>query len=238
MAIPRIRMFAGPNGSGKSTLKQVVPDHLIGLYINADEIEAEIRESDSLELERFNLSEDSARLVELIVSNSRLSVGVDDIQIRNGALHFGVVSEHAYLASVISEVMRQLLLEKGASFTFETVMSHPSKVEFLEKARVAGYRTYLYYVATEDPEINIGRVAYRVTQKGHDVPKDKIVSRYTRSLELLLSAIKVSSRAYLFDNSGAPGEQTWFAEVTDGDQLEFRTTEIPAWFKEYVLKRL
>lgn len=42
-ATPRLRMFAGPNGSGKSTLKDEVEAHGLGVYINADDIEAEIR---------------------------------------------------------------------------------------------------------------------------------------------------------------------------------------------------
>ena len=37
-SIPRLRIFAGPNGSGKSTIKAVVPDHLLGVYVNPDEI--------------------------------------------------------------------------------------------------------------------------------------------------------------------------------------------------------
>ena len=36
---PRLRVFAGPNGSGKSTLKEVLPESLLGVYVNADEIE-------------------------------------------------------------------------------------------------------------------------------------------------------------------------------------------------------
>lgn len=37
---PRLRMFAGPNGSGKSVLKSYLPEPLLGVYLNADEIEA------------------------------------------------------------------------------------------------------------------------------------------------------------------------------------------------------
>ena len=36
-------MFAGPNGSGKSTLKSYVPVELLGVYLNPDEMESEIR---------------------------------------------------------------------------------------------------------------------------------------------------------------------------------------------------
>jgi predicted ABC-type ATPase len=235
MTIPRIRMFAGPNGSGKSTLKKVLSDELIGIYINADEIEYEIRESGQLILNRFELSDEAANLRAALLSNRRLeSLEIDEV--KGGILCFPKTDEHAYLASVISEEIRNLLLKNKLSFTFETVMSHVSKVELLEEAKSRGYRTYLYYVATEDPEINVSRVAYRVSQNGHSVPLDKIVSRYERSLGYLLRAIRASNRAYIFDNSGTPGERTWFAEVTEGESLEFKSEKIPAWFATSVLK--
>ena len=59
---------------------------------------------------------------------------------------------NSYHASVIADYIRHKLLERGASFTFETVMSDRSKVDFICKARAAGYRTYLYFVATETPK--------------------------------------------------------------------------------------
>jgi ABC-type branched-subunit amino acid transport system ATPase component len=42
--VPRLRMFAGPNGSGKSTIKAVIRPELLGVYINPDAIEKDIRE--------------------------------------------------------------------------------------------------------------------------------------------------------------------------------------------------
>jgi len=43
-------MFAGPNGSGKSTLKSVLPDVLLGIYLNPDDVEREIRREGFLEI--------------------------------------------------------------------------------------------------------------------------------------------------------------------------------------------
>lgn len=48
MTVSRLRVFAGPNGSGKSTMKSAVPSHLIGIYINPDEIEKAAKESGRL----------------------------------------------------------------------------------------------------------------------------------------------------------------------------------------------
>lgn len=97
-----------------------------------------------------------------------------------------------------------------------------------------GYRNYLYYIATDDPQINISRVQYRVSQGGHSVPAEKIVTRYGRSLDLLMKAIRHTNRAYIFDNSGHQQEHTWLAEITDGQILEMKTDQMPEWFKRAV----
>ena len=59
--------------------------------------------------------------------------------------------QNFYRAHIVPAFLRQKFLELKISFTFETVMSHRSKVELLAKARDVGYRTYLYFIATEDP---------------------------------------------------------------------------------------
>ena len=52
-------MFAGPNGSGKSTLKTVLPAALLGVYLNPDEIEAQIRQQGFLAVEAFGVVPDT-----------------------------------------------------------------------------------------------------------------------------------------------------------------------------------
>jgi hypothetical protein len=101
-------------------------------------------------------------------------------------------------------------------------------------------RTAPAKASTEDPQINISRVAHRVKFGGHDVPEDKIASRYHRSLALLMDAIRRTNRAYIFDNSSdnADGKHTWVAEITDGQTLELKSDRTPAWFKRAVLDKI
>jgi predicted ABC-type ATPase len=73
-------------------------------------------------------------------------------------LDFANVNVDSYWASVAGDFLRQELLKQRASFTIETVMSHRSKVDFLTEAQQMGYRTYLYFIATDDVAINISRV--------------------------------------------------------------------------------
>lgn len=113
-------------------------------------------------------------------------------------------------------------------------MSHRSKVDLFRWARSIGYRTYLYYIATETPQINLDRVALRVANGGHDVPPEKVLHRYYRSLELLPEAIYRSDRAYLFDNSGDVDQRICFAEIDQGVR-KYRSANIPLWFQSAVL---
>jgi predicted ABC-type ATPase len=99
---------------------------------------------------------------------------------------------------------RAACLEAGESFSFETVMSHPSKVEVLAEARARGFATLLYFVATEDPRLNVERVRQRVALGGHSVPEERIVARYHRALALLPAAMAAADRVVLFDNSYRP----------------------------------
>lgn len=55
--VPRLRMFAGPNGSGKSSIQAVIGRELLGVYINPDDIEKEIRErGDALDLRAYGVN--------------------------------------------------------------------------------------------------------------------------------------------------------------------------------------
>jgi len=73
------------------------------------------------------------------------------------------------------------------------------------RADDAGYDITLYFVCTSDPEINIRRIENRVRLGGHDVPQERVVATYRRTLELLPYAALVARRTVLFDNSAVVG---------------------------------
>lgn len=147
------------------------------------------------------------------------AAGLDDIEIPGTEKRLYSVNADAIAKAMLSEgfegsveelnleaqrradEIRERLLELGLSFVNETVGSHPSRVEFLNKARELGYKVIVLFVATEDPTINVERVAARVARGGHNVPRDKIVKRYERVLGLLPSYYDVSDVFVAFDNS-------------------------------------
>jgi predicted ABC-type ATPase len=238
-------MFAGPNGSGKSTLKLYLPPALLGVYLNPDEMEQEIRRQGWLDFTAHGVATTGDEVLPFFHNSTFLrDAGLGEVTrqliFSGNRLEFGGVAVNSYFASVASDFLRQKLMEQHNSFTLETVMSHASKVALLAQAQAAGYRTYLYFVATDDPAINISRVRSRVNLGGHSVPEDRITTRYHRSLELLMEAIRHTNRAYIFDNTGDDPEKghTWLAEITEGRKLELKTDRIPAWFKRAVLDKI
>ncbi|MFZ4596425.1 MAG: zeta toxin family protein, partial [Verrucomicrobiaceae bacterium] len=166
-AVPRLRMFAGPNGSGKSTIKSMVPAKLLGVYLNPDEIQKDIEDRGFLNVQDYGVETTREEILPFFVNSTLLQkaeMGEEASYLRftDGKLSFHEVSVNAYFASVAADFLRQKLLEQRVSFSFETVMSSPDKVALLELAQRLGYRTYLYYIATDDPAINLARVKARV----------------------------------------------------------------------------
>ena len=107
----------------------------------------------------------------------------------------------AAAAQAAVRAARETALRNGDDYCWETVMSHHSHVDHLKEARDKGYEVRLFYVALEDPEINVRRVLERVASGGHDVPPDRIKKRYYKSINNLSSAISVCDFGRIFDNS-------------------------------------
>ena len=104
-------------------------------------------------------------------------------------------------AAQIAEKQREEHLAQGDNFCFETVMSTDRNLNLLKRAKEKGYFIRCYYILTADPMINVFRVYNRVLSGGHDVPKDKIISRYDRALALVGEVVAVSDICHIYDNS-------------------------------------
>jgi predicted ABC-type ATPase len=103
-----------------------------------------------------------------------------------------------------AEALRKTLIDKGEDFTFETVMSTERNLLLLEYAKRKGYDVQCVYVMTCNPDINVARVKARKSAGGHDVPEEKIRTRYQRALSLLPRLIGICDRILVIDNSDAP----------------------------------
>lgn len=129
------------------------------------------------------------------------------------------------------EIIREQLhkaLNSGISVLYETVFSHPSKLDIIRKAREKGYFIRLFFICTESPRINIDRVADRYAKGGHTVPGDKVNSRYTRALMYGAEALQLVQRGYVYDNSKLATKTSNSFELLfrtiDGTQIKLYST--------------
>lgn len=248
----RMRVFAGPNGSGKSTIIASVSNTQIngrsidlGLYINADDIARSLRKG------LFSFSSFSIVVSADIFKATAIHSGLvpaestekfdTSFNLADNAIQLLNPAYAEQLAQIIADFLRKKLLEERKRFSFETVFSHSSKLDIMREAVSAGYKVYLYFVSTVSPEINKSRVRFRVTQGGHDVPEDKIESRYYRSLSLLYEACQIAYQVYFFDNSSEGTDFSLFTHFkkVDGKKEwdEVDAEKLPNWFFEYYLDK-
>jgi predicted ABC-type ATPase len=109
--------------------------------------------------------------------------------------------ESVLKAAILATNQREDCLINKQDFIFETVFSAPDKVDFLKRAKDAGYFIRLFFVGTNHPSINASRIAHRVMEGGHDVPISKIINRYAKSISSCYNAAKFVDRLYIYDNS-------------------------------------
>ena len=104
-------------------------------------------------------------------------------------------------AAELATKMRYECLRKRQDFVFETVFSSDEKLAFVEEAKKAGFFIRIFFVCTNNPEINVRRITQRYLNGGHEVPISKIISRYYKSLLNIGKAISLVDRVYVYDNS-------------------------------------
>ncbi len=124
---------------------------------------------------------------------------------------------------------REECLKDRKSFVFETVMSAEDKIDFIIRAKQAGFFIRLFFISTSHPSINAARIASRVMKGGHDVPIPKIVSRYYKSIENCKAISSVVNRLYVYDNSIDDHDARILFRMTDGITAKIYVDTIPEW---------
>ncbi|MGE3260792.1 MAG: zeta toxin family protein [Bacteriovoracia bacterium] len=125
-------------------------------------------------------------------------------------------------------------ISKGDNFCFETVFSHPSKLELIREAQESGYEVTLVYIHLANDSLNQARVYQRVAEGGHNVPADKIKSRIPRTMENVHLALPMVRDAVLYDNSYSESNGGAFQEIAQVHQgtVVSSIDPLPAWATE------
>lgn len=134
------------------------------------------------------------------------------------------------------EQWREQLLQEHKDFIFETVLSSDEKVNFIKRAKEAGYFVRMFFICTQSPIINAARIAKRVLNGGHDVPIPKIISRYQKAIINAIQVARIVDRAYFYDNSADNQEAQLLFRTINGKFAKQYTNTIPQWAENIYYK--
>lgn len=235
----RFRMFAGPNGSGKTHLFKFLKAQSIintEIYVNADEIEKKLALSFKFHFNAYRIKVSDSDFKKHILESGILNKIKDKsflkkIEIISGILYLKIKKNelNSYIASFIASFLATKLIQTKQSFCLETVLSHESKIKLIQQANKNGYKTYLYFVFTENWKLNVERVRLRVLSGGHAVNSKKIGERFYRSLRLFSLAGQEAYNTFLIDNS--TNFDLMCALIKN--KPVFISEKYPEWLKEY-----
>ncbi len=248
----RLRIFAGPNGSGKSSIINSLRSYTkengtpldFGIYLNADDIAKDLQDK-GCNFSNYQVLFDNEEFISIVLLSGLVLGDLNEFKLRSmfsldgNVVHLLDQHFRERFAQLLATYIRTVLLRSHKKFSFETVFSHRGKLDFIQEAKAQGYKVYFYFVSTEDPEINVYRVKeVRVKQLGHDVPEDKIRSRYLRTMDLMYEASQLVYRSYYFDNSAEGKDFNLFASFKlgkDGSKhWDIREVgRVPIWFRNY-----
>ena len=135
-----------------------------------------------------------------------------------------------YAAARLADTLRRQLVEQRESFVFETVFSDPvgDKLAFLKEAAAKSYTVVLCFIGIAGPAVSEERVAMRVSQGGHDVPAEKLVARFPRTLANLKTAIRDLPHVWIFDNDDLRTAFRHVAVFENGQRVTLNEPE-PDW---------
>ena len=102
---------------------------------------------------------------------------------------------------VLREIDR--LAKARADFAFESTLSGLTHVRRLETWRKAGYRVEIVFLRLESTQLALRRVAARVRQGGHNVPREDVIRRYARGWQNFQSVYRPLADSWaIYENSG------------------------------------
>ena len=134
-------------------------------------------------------------------------------------------------AANYSSDLRENCLAEKRSFVFETVFSAQDKIDFVIRAKQAGFFIRIFFISTSNPAINASRIAKRVMEGGHDVPIIKIISRYNKSIQNCKTVSSIVDRLYVYDNSIDDADALPLFRLSDGAVAKQYAEDIPEWAK-------
>jgi predicted ABC-type ATPase len=109
------------------------------------------------------------------------------------------------VALAAGRILRELdrLAKARADFAFESTLSGLVYLNRLKRWKAAGYRIEIVYLRLPSPRLALRRIAARVKQGGHNVPRADVLRRFDRSWTNFQQSYRLLADAWsVYDNSG------------------------------------
>lgn len=130
----------------------------------------------------------------------------------------------------------QELLARGETFAIETTLATKSYHKLVAQAHELGYKVELLFFFLPSPECAIKRVAHRVRNGGHNIPRDVIIRRYyagIRNLHKIYAPIVDKwtvyyyfKNDYIIVDKGVMGDKVTFHAASDVDNPQAREAPV------------
>jgi predicted ABC-type ATPase len=102
---------------------------------------------------------------------------------------------------VLGELSR--LSKERKHFAFESTLSGRTYLRLLTGWKEKGYRIEMIFLRLRSVDIALQRIAARVRQGGHDVPRGAVIRRFNRSWNNFLTVYRPIADAWaVYENSG------------------------------------
>lgn len=102
---------------------------------------------------------------------------------------------------VLTELTR--LTKARKDFAFETTLSGRTYLSLLNRWKNMGYQIEIVFLTLSSVQIALQRIAARVKQGGHDVPRADVIRRFDRSWHNFQNLYRPMAQAWaVYDNSG------------------------------------
>jgi predicted ABC-type ATPase len=90
-----------------------------------------------------------------------------------------------------------------ADFAFETTLSGLGYLKHLRRWKTAGYKIQIIFLQVASPRLALRRIAARVRQGGHNVPRADVIRRFSRGWQNFETAYRPLADTWaVYDNSG------------------------------------
>ena len=161
--------------------------------------------------------------------SSKLEFVNADLHEQSHLQHISDPQKRSEAARDWADSRREALLTSKTSFVSETVFSHESKLALITQAQAMGSDVVLYVVSLDDPQRLLERVRQRVREGGHNVPAQRILDRYPRTMANLKIAVRSADLAFVYDAVEVNRGAHLLVAMCEKEQTSMLVNKPPAW---------